>query len=275
MIKNRKILLTGAAGGIGSQIAKVLASRGANLILADIRQSLPDAMEKELASTGAEFCYLCANLSTKEGREIVKSFIEDKYGELDILINCAGVNVFSLFEEIEEEDVESMITVNITSPILLTRILLPLLKKAEHGHIINFGSIFGSIGYPGFSIYSATKFAIRGFTETLRRELARTNLKVSYIAPRATRTGFNSNRVNDMNEALGVKMDLPEVVASQLLSLIEKNMSTSQYLGWPEKLFVKINSLFPKLVDRSLTGQLDTISHYAHLKPAEISRKTI
>ena len=96
---------------------------------------------------------------------------------------------------------------------LLVHELLPHLKAQPQAHLLNMGSVFGNIGYPGYAAYSASKFAMRGFTEALRRELADTRVRVHYLAPRATRTPINSPAVQRMNAELKVAMDPPEAVA--------------------------------------------------------------
>jgi short-subunit dehydrogenase len=127
------------------------------------------------------------------------------------------------------------------------------------------GSVFGAIGYPGYAVYSATKFGLRGFTEALRRELAASNVSVHYLAPRATRTRINSSAVERMNTELGVAMDDPERVAQAVCRLLVKQQAAA-VIGWPEKLFVRINALLPRAVDGAIRKQLPTIERYAHLK---------
>ena len=145
---------------------------------------------------------------------------------------------------------------------LLCQQLIPLLKQKPQAAIINMGSTFGSIGYPGFSAYVTSKFGIRGYTETLRRELSDTNIHVFYLAPRAVKTPINSPAVVALNEALGNAMDEPQMVADALVYMLINN-KTSMYLGWPENLFIRINSIFPKLVDNALGSKLATIRRFA------------
>ncbi len=128
--------------------------------------------------------------------------------------------------------------------------------------ILNTGSVFGSIGYPGYAVYSATKFAIRGFTEALRRELADTHVKVHYVAPRATRTGINTSAVERMNAELGVAMDPPELVAKAVCDMLAGGR-VEAVLGWPEKFFARVNGVLPRLVDGALRKQLPVIRRYA------------
>jgi len=128
--------------------------------------------------------------------------------------------------------------------------------------VVNIGSTFGSIGYPGFSVYCATKFALRGFSEALRRELADTNVGVLYLAPRATRTEMNNAAVEAMNAELQVNMDSPELVAERLVQALDADLR-EVHLGFPERLFVRLNGILPRLVDKALRRQLPTIQHYA------------
>jgi len=207
-----------------------------------------------------EVDYVVADLGTDEGRTAVYTLC-CRTG-IDMLINNAGISDFAPLEEQQPETICQMIHTNLLAPILLTQSLLPLLKMARAGMVINIGSTFGTIGYPGFSAYSATKFGLRGFTEALRRELGDSTISVRYLSPRATRTDMNSDIVNEMNCALGNATDTPEQVAVALKLLIT-GKKQSLYLGWPEKLFVRINSLFPSLVDGAIAKQLSTILAFA------------
>lgn len=131
---------------------------------------------------------------------------------------------------------------------------------------MNLGSTFGSIGYPGFATYCASKFALRGFSEALRRELADTPIKVLYIAPRATRTGMNTQSVVALNDELNVAMDDPKTVAAQIAAALQYEHELL-YLGWPEKFFVRLNSLLPGIVDRALRKQLPVVQRFARQRP--------
>ena len=133
-----------------------------------------------------------------------------------------------------------------------------MLKQAAGARVVNVGSTYGSIGYPGYATYCATKFALRGFSEALRRELADTHVGVLYVAPRATRTSMNSAAAEALNEALKSNVDDPHTVASAVIKAIVDDRR-DLYLGWPERFFVRLNSLLPNLVDRGLRKQLPLI----------------
>lgn len=261
-MQGKRVVLTGATGGIGRAIAKQLGKEGASLVLvARDKQRLADLVD-ELGSDMN--LAVAADLSNDDARRRVGDACR-KIGDpgISLLINAAGINEFGLFEKQSAELVRNLLDVNLLSPILLTQELLPLLQQQAQGRIINIGSTFGSIGYPGFSGYCASKFGLRGFTEALRRELADSNIRVSYVAPRATRTDLNSDNIVAMNDELGTAMDDPDQVAREVMQVIRGPENSDRYIGWPEKFFVRVNALFPQIVDSSLRKQLPTIRRFA------------
>lgn len=257
-----RALLTGASGGIGQALVERLCQGGAKLVL--VGRQL-ETLEGLVQRFPAQVELLRADITESAGREAVLAAAR-RFGGLNTLINAAGVNRFSLLEQHDEADIAALIGLNVTATLQLTHRLLPLLRHQGNALVVNLGSTFGSIGYPGFSAYCASKFALRGFSEALRRELADTKMKVLYIAPRATRTGMNSAAVVAMNDELNVAMDDPQVVAAQVVQAIVRERE-ELYLGWPEKLFVRLNSLLPRVVDQALRKQLPIIQRFARNKP--------
>ncbi|MGB5630171.1 MAG: SDR family oxidoreductase [Woeseiaceae bacterium] len=261
-IKDTTVVLTGASGGIGRAIAERLAVAGARLIL--VGRS-GDKLRLLMAELGGEtHTAIVADIGSEEGRLHLRDRCDSLAPEgISLLVNCAGVNDFGLFEEQSQAAIAETIGINLISPILICQDLLPLLHRRGQAQIVNIGSTFGSIGYPGFSAYCASKFGLRGFTESLRRELADSGIQVSYVAPRATQTDLNSDKLVAMNNELGTAMDKPSVVADQVMRVITCRSGLDRYMGWPEKLFVKINALLPALVDSSLRKQLPVIRRFA------------
>uniref|UniRef100_A6W201 Short-chain dehydrogenase/reductase SDR n=1 Tax=Marinomonas sp. (strain MWYL1) TaxID=400668 RepID=A6W201_MARMS len=254
-------LLTGATGGIGQAIAKALANKGVSLILQGRSESRLQQLSDSLPG---EHKILVADITTIQGREKICRMAE--LNAISMLINNAGVGQFSLLEETEETVIVDTLEINLLAPILLIQELLPLLQKADQqqpapSYVINVGSAFGSIGFAGQSIYCASKFGLRGFTEALFRELADTNVHVSYFAPRATATSINSDQAMAMNKALGNSVDSPESVANALIQQLEKGHARL-FVGFPEKLFVKINGAFPHIVDKALFKKLPIIKRF-------------
>ena len=261
-IRNVKVVLTGATGGIGRAIAERLDAAGAELVLVGRNEAGLAQLAAGLA--GDAHVSVVADIGTDEGRRHLREYCESlRPAGIGLLVNCAGVNDFGLFEEQSQATIADTIGINLVSPMLICQDLLPMLRIRSEARIVNIGSTFGSIGYPGFGAYCASKFGLRGFTEALRRELADSGIKVSYIAPRATQTALNSDRIVAMNNELGTAMDKPAVVADQVMRAIHKGSALDRYMGWPEKLFVRINALLPSLVDSSLRKQLPVIRRFA------------
>jgi short-subunit dehydrogenase len=261
-IKGSTILITGAGGGIGSALAKQLAARGAELVLAarDLTSLRP--LSAELMAMGKVPLLIPADLSQPGvPARLVRDSL-DFVDRIDMLINCAGVQNFGFFADESADQMATLLNVNVAAPMALVGAVLPQMLKAGKGHIVNVGSIFGSIGFPCFTSYSASKFALRGFSEALRRELTGTGVQVTYVAPRFTKTPFNRGPVARMAKALKMNQDDPDSVAAEIVAAIERK-EHNRYLGWPEKLFVRINSLLPRLVDGPLMKQVDQMRPYA------------
>jgi short-subunit dehydrogenase len=258
-LKGKKILLTGAAGGMGEVIASELAALGAKLVLTDRNEP---RLQEIASSLPGNHEAVVADLCDKNGINNLVSFCEAA-GDIDILINAAGVSDYVMFQDQPDNKIELTIQLNLMTPIRLCQRLLPVLCSRPEAAIVNIGSTFGAIGHPGFTTYCASKFGLRGFTEALRRELADTKVQVFYVAPRATRTELNSEAVVQLNQELGNTMDYPDVVVRQLLSLLTRKSGGAFFLGWPEKLFVRLNGLLPTVVDAALGKQLATIKRLA------------
>ncbi len=261
MSEHYNILLTGAAGGIGSTIARHFAADGHKLLLTDINSETLEKLATRLRSDqGSKVQTIAADLTNGESRNQLASGARGF--NVDVVINSAGYNRFGLLENISDTDIERIFSINIISPILLCKALLPWLMTRESAHVVNIGSTFGALGYAGFTGYSASKFSLRGFSEALRREVADTGIQVHYLAPRAVKTAFNEDAVCRMNKALGVAMDSPDVIPAAIARMLKRGQS-EHYIGGQERFFVKLNALFHRLVDKGLAGQLKTIKHHA------------
>ena len=253
-LANKRIILTGAAGGIGSEVAKQLAKKGAHLALVDRNVEQLEKTANEITPFGSRIAIIAADLTSEAGRRSVIDQALKTYGEVDMLINLAGMMSFADFSAEDPMVTELLYKVNVLAPLHLTQALLPHMIEHGKGQIVNIGSIFGSIAFAYFATYSSTKFALRGFSEALRRELEGTGINVTYIAPRAARTGFNNDAINKMSSAVKMNMDTPAVVATHIIRAIEKD-AKDYYIGWPESLFVRINALFPRIVDLAVKKQ--------------------
>lgn len=261
-LQNARILLTGAGGGIGAEIARQLSRAGALLALADRNAAVLNGLCTELRARGGQAHALVTDLTIHDDRRQLVSQAKDRLGGIDALVNAAGLLDFVPFEDESPEAIERLLQVNLLAPMALTRELLPMFLQQKQGRIVNIGSTFGSIGFPFFAAYSASKFGLRGFSQALRRELSGSGVGVTYIAPRATRTALNTSAVVRMNETLKAAMDTPEWVAAAVTHAMQHDRD-DVYLGWPEKLFVRLNALIPAMVDGALRKQHSVMRRFA------------
>lgn len=266
-MKDKVFLLSGAGGGIGSAVAHAFAARGARLVLMGRRPQPLAALSTKLSVMGVEARPLLADLLTADLAAVTRDAIA-AFGHLDGIVNCAGVQHFGLAADEPAAATADSFAVNVVAPIQLIQAVLPHLQQRPRAHVVNVGSIFGSIGFPCFASYSASKFALRGYSEALRRELSGGPVHVHYVAPRYTRTAFNREPVARMAAELGMRQDSAEAVARQVVEAVARDAADT-YLGWPEKLFVRINAVLPRVVDRALVRQASRMRPFARRALAE------
>ena len=251
-LRDRRFLLLGGTGGIGRALIDPLLDEGAQLLVASRRPdqaNLPEgvtAWPLDLAATDLD-----------QQLKTLSEAWPDLYG----VIHCAGQNQFSAIQHSSVADIDAQLAVNLRSAMLVARHFVPVFSSRAGGAFVFVGSTFGSIGYPGYTGYCATKFGLRGFTEALRRELADTPVEVTYVAPRATRTAMNPQAVDQLNQELGNAMDSPQQVAASIVRAMSRGQRRC-FIGWPERLFVVLNGVLPRLVDRAIIKQLPVIRRY-------------
>lgn len=259
------VLVTGACGGIGQALVKQLAQAGASLHLTDRNEEALTELQKQLAAgskPGQVISVYPVDFIDNEQIDGLISRLNQLEVPINVLVNNAGISRLELFENLQENDIEQMMHLNSVVPMTITRKLLPMLKRQSQARIVNVASTFGAIGFPGYSIYSASKYAIRGFSEALGRELADTSVRVGCFLPRATKTGINTSKVVELNQKLNVTMDSPETVARALVKFLQ-NDRREQAIGWPERFLVRANSVFPGLISFALRKKLPLIKQYA------------
>lgn len=243
-----RVLLTGASGGIGQAVAAALAQAGAPLLLtgrSPARLSAQArALQKRLPAAHVDW----HEVDLQRMDSIASLAKQAADWQCNVLIHCAGVAEFGRFDASPPDRMSRILNTNLLAPMVLTQALLPHLRSLPRAQVICVGSVLGAMGLPGFSVYCASKFGLRGFAQALRRELADTSVRVQYLGPRSTRTAFNTADVADYNQATGTAMDAPEVVAQALLRMLEAG-TAERFLGFPEKLGVRLNGLMPSLLD--------------------------
>jgi short-subunit dehydrogenase len=183
-------LITGASSGIGAAAASSLAARGLKVILVARRQVKLEQLAREISALGGQAQVIPADLSTSQGVEQLVHDLFQKGIHVDVLVNNAGFGWYGYYADMAFETAREMLQVNVSAVIQLTRLLLPGMLERRSGHIINIGSIAGSLPNQGIAIYSASKAFLDAFTTSLHRELRGSGVQVSVVRPGPVKTEF-------------------------------------------------------------------------------------
>lgn len=195
-IKNKVIIVTGASSGIGEATARQFGRAGAKLVLAARRVDKLETLAQEILAigSGAETCVVQADLSKLEDIQSLIKQTLDKFGRIDVLVNNAGFGRLDWLENLDPvKDIQAQFDVNVLGVIQTTRQVLPIMMKQRSGHIINMGSMAGLVATPTYTVYAATKHAVHGFSEALRREVKPWGIDVSMIYPGGVITEFQAH----------------------------------------------------------------------------------
>jgi len=185
-LRDRVVVITGAAGGIGRALSLAFAREGSALALVDLDASGLDGVHRDVVALGAQASRHTADVGDRQALERVRDEVLARYGRVEVLVNNAGVTLYSLFEHLEPEEFERIVAVNFWGVVYGCQLFLPVLRNAGQAHIVNVSSMSGFAGMPFQSPYCATKFAVRGFTEALRAELDSVGIGVTCVMPGVT-----------------------------------------------------------------------------------------
>lgn len=235
---NKVAAITGAGSGIGQQLAVLLAKQGCHLALSDVNeQGLLKTLEL-IKDTGVRATLNKVNVANLEEVRAWAEKVEQDHGSINMIFNNAGVALGSTVEGASYDELEWIVGINFWGVVYGTKEFLPRIKKTGDGHVVNISSLFGLTAQPTQSAYNATKFAVRGFTESLRQELDIENCGVSALCvhPGGIRTNIaNAAKMNDSLRALGMSPEKsarsfnkllrcpPEEAARQILEAVQKD----------------------------------------------------
>lgn len=251
-LQDKVVLITGASSGFGEEAALLFAREGASVVLAARRIDRMQAQVERLQSEGCEAMATPVDVANPADiKNMVKSVMEN-YDRIDILFNNAGFGRLDWFEKLNPaRDIHTQVAVNLTGLMYVTHEVLPHMLKRKSGHIINMSSVAGWTGSPQYAVYSATKFGVRGFTESLRRELMDQGIMVSGVYPGPASTEFTQHSRNDPAKHTRVpaaaKMS-SEYVAQQVVNLA-KNPRRDLILPWWMAPLIWLDNNFPTLAD--------------------------
>lgn len=192
-LNDRVAVLTGAGSGIGRALAVSLARRGCHLALADINEWGLAETAEICARPGVRVSQHVLDVASRAAVAALPAKVVEAHGQVDLLINNAGVALGGTFDEVSEADFDWLVAVNFEGVVRMTRAFLPLLRERQLARIVNISSLFGLIAPPGQVAYCASKFAVRGFSNALRHELAGTPVGVTVVHPGGVATAIARN----------------------------------------------------------------------------------
>ena len=256
-------VITGAGSGIGRALALHLNREGCALCLSEIN---PETLEATLGMLPRAEVPASGDVLDVADREAVHAWAERvgaRHGHADIVVNNAGVALVATVEETDYADLDWLMGINFWGVVHGTRAFLPLLRRAQQGHLVNISSVFGLIGVPTQSAYNAAKFAVRGYTEALRQEMADSNVHVCCVHPGGIRTAIARNARGGAPgltaEERGTEFEklartTPESAAAQIVGAIERRRERlligrdARYISLLARLFpAGYPRLLPKL----------------------------
>jgi len=254
-MESKVVIITGASSGIGMALAKEFARRGAYLSLAARNIEVLDELARELMHLGSKVIAVKTDVSVaNDCLHLVRTTVKT-FGKIDILINNAGISMRALFRDVELEVLKKLMDVNFWGTVYCTKFAYPYLL-ASKGSVVGISSVTGFVGLPARTGYSASKFAINGFLETLRTENLKTGLHVLIAAPAFTATNIRKSALTANGTPQGdtprqeEKMMSAEKVALHIIKAVKKRKNKIILTFYEGKLTVFVNKWFPSLVSK-------------------------
>ncbi|MBU3663413.1 MAG: SDR family oxidoreductase [Bacteroidetes bacterium] len=255
-MKDKIVIITGASSGIGEACAHVFGKAGAKLVLAARNQEKLLELSTQLSTYGVQALPIVCDVRLEKDCEALVQKTIAHYGQIDVLINNAGISMRALFRDADLKVLEALLQTNFWGAVYCTKFALPFLLKTK-GSIIGVNSWAGFTGLPGRTGYSASKFALLGFMEALRVENLKTGLHIGSIFPGYTtsnirNTALNANGQPQQDSPLDEnKLMSANEVAQNILKMVQKRRKY-HILTTTGKLMYWINKLFPNYIDREV-----------------------
>jgi 3-oxoacyl-[acyl-carrier protein] reductase len=247
-IQGKTALITGASRGIGQAIALELAQQGVKRLLLLARDEVRLAeVATQISALGVEVVTLALDLTQPVEVNITLAQAWRDHGPIHLLVNCAGVAHQTPFLQSHLPHIQEELAVNLVGMYTITRIVARRMARQREGNIVNVSSLMGKVAAPTMATYSATKFAILGFTQALRGELAAHNIQVTALLPSLTDTDM----VRELQWFRWVVPMTPKQVATTLIAGLRKE-SPEILVGWQSHLAVWFNRIAPMLVEKVL-----------------------
>jgi short-subunit dehydrogenase len=257
-LRNARMLITGASQGIGQSLADRAAARGCRVLAAARSLDLLQQLQTAVRARDDTLEIVQADVTKPVDRQRLVDAAMQHFGGLDILVNNAGVGASGPFADCAPERLRAIMEVNFFGLAETTRLFIPLLKKGERPAIVNISSVVGKRALPGMSEYCASKFAVQGFSEALRAELAKDGVHVLVVNPGRTKTDFNHHLLEQKSKQLFASFaggQSPLRVANATLRALERGKNEI-CLTMGGKLLLLGNRLMPRLIDWVMARQM-------------------
>ena len=258
--ENKTVVITGGATGIGWETARAFLERGANVVLNGRREMKLQEAITGLDPTGKHVAYLAGDIGKPEtARQLVRSAVQ-RFGGVDILVNNAGIAVAGRSDHVPQDRWEMLMQVNLLAPMRLSSLFVPAMVERGSGHIVNVSSVAGWIGAQGLSSYCASKFGLRGFSDSLAYELDGTGVRVTTVFPCFSRTPILDSPQYGYDE----RREVPEYLVSDpadVVANIVKGIRRNRRYVYPDRyarLIQYVTRLVPwamPFIDRRLAAQ--------------------
>lgn len=248
MLNKQIIVITGASSGIGALLAVESVKQGATVVLTGRNEQRLQQIASQLGSSAS---YYVMNVADAKQIESVFAQIIHKHGRIDILINNAGYGIFATIDDLSITQYEQMMDTNYMGVVRCTKQVLPVMKAAGKGHIVNIASLAGMIGSAKSTAYSATKHAVLGFTNSLRMELRETPIVVSSVNPGPIQTAFFNTADPEGTYVRNINwlMMKPEYVVAKIMRLLHTKRAELN-LPYAASFALKLYGLCPRLIDK-------------------------
>jgi short-subunit dehydrogenase len=256
-LRGRRLIITGASGGIGRALAEQAADAGARVALLARSADKIEQLAAALQARGAEALPIVGDVTAEADRARALEAVVEHFGGLDVLVNNAGIASWGHFSGGSEEILRQVMEVNFFAPAELIRAAVPLLTRGQQPAVVNVASMCGRRGMPAWPEYSASKFALCGLTEALRGELARFDIDVLLIVPGLTKSGLQSHMLRNEGKAQ-IDFDAgmpPEDVAGKVLAALRRN-KTETVVGRDARWMLRMHRFFPRLLDRLIARRI-------------------
>ena len=254
-LQGKVVLITGASSGFGEDAARLFAREGCYVVLAARRVDKLQSIAAEIQAGGGEAFAIAVDVNERSEIDTMVRTVLDRYRRIDILFNNAGFGGVDWFENLKpERHIETMMSVNLVGPMLVTHAVLPSMLKRRAGHIINMSSVAGLIASPLITTYAASKYGVRAFTDALRREVSPFGIKVSGIYPGPASTEFGQRlertKVRErIHRHRSIDLHMTSEYVARRIVAIAKRPRRSLVIPWWFRVVTTFDTLFPVAVD--------------------------